>query len=414
MTIPTGVQTDVIYMEESAFGTAPGPSGGTYLRRVSIDLDKSADSYESDEIIKTYQVSDFRLGMRKVGGTLKGRLSPGSYSKFIGHSLRRDFAAGGAIVNGTGIAAVSGAGFTDAGNGFLTAGFKVGDVVATGTGTGTAGGFTGGNAANNGRYYLVTALGTGSMGVVNMNGSAATILTDAAGETVGISAIGKKTYVPSTGHTNKSSTIEKLFGTATPISELYTGCKVSTIDVSLPATGLAGIDFGFMGQNRQALGTAGYFTTPTAASTTGLTAAVNGVVLFAGSVIAVITGMTFKIDGGMSTGAVVGSNITPDVFVGRVKVSGQLTAYLQDSSLIAAFDNETEVAIVGGFTVDNTASPKFVSFVMPRCKLGGATKSDGEGPIIITAPFTALYNSAGGAATNSEQSTIVVQDSDAA
>jgi hypothetical protein len=393
-------------MEEVTYGVAPGPAGATLLRRISIDLDLSKDTYESDEIIKTYQVSDFRHGMRKVGGTLKGRLSPGSYSKFIGYALRKEFAVGGTITAAT-LASVSATGFTDSGTGFLTAGFKVGDVVSPS-------GFTGANVGNNGNYYIVTSVVAGTMNVVNMDGTAATIAGDAAGESVTIAAIGKKSFVPSSGHTNKSVTVEKLFGTTTPISELYTGCKLNSVDVSLPATGLAGIDFGFMGQNRSALGTAGYFTTPTAASTTGLTAAVNGAVLFAGSIIAVITGMTFKVDGGMSTGAVVGSNITPDVFVGRVKVSGQLTAYLQDSTLIAAFDAETEVSIIGIFTVSNAVAPKFVSFVMPRVKLGGATKSDGEGPVVITAPFTALYNSAGGTGTSSEQSTLVCQDSDAA
>lgn len=413
MTIPTGVQTDVAYKQETNFGTAATGTGGTLLRRVSIDLDLSKDTYESDEIIKTYQLSDFRHGMRKVGGTLKGRLSPGSYATFLAHALRRDFAVGGTIT-GTTIAATSG-GFTDSGGGFLSAGFKLFDVVACGTGTGSGGGFTGANAGNNGRYYIINALGTGSMGVVNMDGSAPTIVADAAGESVGLSAVGKKTYTPTTGHTNRSSTIEKLFGTGTPISEVYTGCKVNTVDISLPATGLAGIDLGFMGYNRVSpLATSSVFTSPAAASTTGLTAAVNGAVFFAGSLVAVVTGLTFKVDGGMTTGAVVGANVTPDVFVGKVKVTGQLTAYLQDATFISAFDAETEVSIIGVFTVDNSASPKFVSFVMPRVKLGGATKSDGEGGIVITCPFTALYNSAGGTGTTSEQSTLICQDSDAA
>jgi hypothetical protein len=251
------------------------------------------------------------------------------------------------------------------------------------------------------------------MGVVNLDGTAATISADAAGESVVIKVVGKKTWVPTTGHTNNSSTIEKLLGTATPISEVYVGNKVSTIDVTLPPTGLNGNDFGFMGQTRLALGTAGYFTSPTAASTTGLTAAVNGVVIYQGAVVGLLTGLNFKVDGGMSVGQVVGSQITPDVFVGRVKVTGQLTAYLTDSSFIAAFDNETEVSISAVLTVDSSASPKFLAFTMPRVKLGGATKSDGEGPIIITAPFTALYNGNGGAGVNSEQTTLSVQDSDA-
>ena len=187
-----------------------------------------------------------RLGMRKIGGTLKGRLSPGSYSPFVAANLRRAFAIGGTSTSTT-LSAVSGVGFADSAVNLLTAGFKIGDVVATGTGTAAGGGFTGSNSTNNGRYYAITSLTTGSMGVVNLDGTAATIATDAAGESVGISAVGKKTYTPSTGHTTSSIHHRKLFGTATPISEVYLGCQVGTIDVSLPATGLAGIDFGLYG-----------------------------------------------------------------------------------------------------------------------------------------------------------------------
>jgi hypothetical protein len=52
-----------------------------------------------------------------------------------------------------------------------------------------------------------------------------------------------------------------------------------------------------------------------------------------------------------------------------------------------------------------------MTFVLPRIKLGGASKNDGESGIVQTIPFTALFNSAGGSGTTTEQTTIVVQDS---
>jgi hypothetical protein len=54
-----------------------------------------------------------------------------------------------------------------------------------------------------------------------------------------------------------------------------------------------------------------------------------------------------------------------------------------------------------------------VSFVLPRVKLGSADIDDGEKNLSQTLSFTALYNSAGGAGTSSEQSTLVIQDSQA-
>jgi hypothetical protein len=407
-TIPTGVQVDVVFKVESTNGTAAtgGAATGEYLRRVTFDLDQDKDSYESDEIIKTYQVSDMRHGMKKVGGTLNGRLAPGAYSQFIAANLRRAFTTG-VTLTAIDLAAVSATGFTSVAAAFLSTGFKVGSVIETS-------GWTGANVGNVGRRYLVTSVVAGTMNVLNLDGTAATIAADAAGESVTINEVGKKTFIPSSGHTNLAYTMEKLYGTATPISELYVGCKINTIDFQLPSTGLAGINFGIMGMQRVTpLGTSAYFTSPTAANANGLLAAVNGVLLYQGAVIGLVTALNFKTDGGMTTGSVVGSNVTPDVFVGKVKVAGQLEAYLTDPTFIAAFDAETEVSIIGVFTVSGAAASDFISFSMPRCKLGGAKKSDGEGPVVITAPFTALYNSNGGTGTSSEQTTIVVQDSDA-
>lgn len=406
-TIPTGVQVDVAYKVEVTNGTAAtgGAATGEYLRRVSFDLDLDKDYYESDEIVKTYQVSDARHGMRKVGGTLNGRLAPGAYAPFMAANLRKAWAAGGTLT-ASDLAAVSATGFTSVAAAFLSSGFKLYDVV-------TSSGWTGGNLANIGRYYIINSLTAGAMGVTNLDGTAATISADAAGESVTINAVGKKIIIPSTGHTNLAYTIEKLFATATPISEVYVGCKINSLDIQLPSTGLAGCNVGIMGMNRIALGTSAYFTSPTAANTNGLLAAVNGAIFYQGAAVGVVTSMNIKTDGGMSTGSVVGSNVTPDVFVGKVKVSGQVEAYLTDPAFISAFDAETEVAIAGVFTASTGASPKFISFVMTRCKLSGAKKSDGEGPIVITAPFTALYNSAGGTALANDATTLSIQDSDA-
>lgn len=403
--IPTGVQVDVVIKEETTNGVAAdGASGGVYLRRVSCDLDLSKDTYESDEIVKHYQVQDMRHGMRKVSGALRGRLAPGAYALPVGHGLRRAFTTG--VTSTATTYAATTAAFTDSGTGFLAAGYKNGDIVVPA-------GFSGSGTGNNGRYYLIQALTAGTMAVTNPDGSAPTLVADAAGESVVLSVVGKKTWVPTTGHINKAVTVEKLYHTTTPISEVYVGVKQNTIDILLPATGLAGIDFGMIGVNRMPLGTAAYFAAPAAASTVGIAAAVNGALMYQGSVIGVITNLGIKIDNGMTTGAVVGRNYTPDVFVGRVRVSGQIDAYLEDAAFLQAFDNETEVSIVSVFTLDSSSAPKFISVVMPRVKLGDAKKSDSEGPIMVTAPFTALYNSAGGANQATEQTTISIQDSDA-
>ena len=146
----------------------------------------------------------------------------------------------------------------------------------------------------------------------------------------------------------------------------------------------------------------------------GICAAVNGVVLLGGTAVAVLTGLSFSIDSARSADPVVGSNTLPTRFAGRITVSGQATAYFEDATLRDAFVNETEVELIVVLTSDNTAASGFVGFTMPRVKLGGASKSDGQTGIVQTMPFTALLPTTGGAGIANDLSTISVQDSAAA
>ena len=100
-------------------------------------------------------------------------------------------------------------------------------------------------------------------------------------------------------------------------------------------------------------------------------------------------------------------------FPGRVIVTGQFTAYFDSVTLRDAFINETEIDLFAAFTTDNTAAADFVAIGLPRIKLGSAGKSDGETGIVQTFQYQALLDTTGGAGTDSEKTTIVVQDSQA-
>jgi hypothetical protein len=124
------------------------------------------------------------------------------------------------------------------------------------------------------------------------------------------------------------------------------------------------------------------------------------------------------IQGGLTTGAVVGSNLTPDVFAGRVKVTGQLTAYFDGVTMRDLFVNETTFGIHAVFYSDaaigSATAGKFISFAMPYCKATGATKSDGEQGLTMTIPFVALFNPVANDTTDGTlMTTLMIQDSDA-
>ena len=402
MPIATGIAKQVRYKREVTFGVAPGAASAQLLRRVESNLNIEKETYQSAELRTDYQISDYRHGTRKTMGSIKGELSPKTYADFIASALRRDF-AGVTPITAASIT-IAGAGptytVTRAAGSFLTDGVKAGDVVRL-----SVGGF---NAANLNKNLYVVSLAALALTVIVLNASALVAEGPIATSTVTVQ--GKKTFTPVSGHTDQSYAVEHWFSDAV-LSELYTGCKVSTLDIGLPPSGMATVDVGFMGTGGITTAGAAYYTAPTANTTTGIMAAVNGALYVGGVAVAICTGLSIKVDGGYSGDPVVGSSVMPAIFPGRVKVTGQFTAYFDSATFRDAFLNETELALSVVLTADNTAAADFLAFNLPRIKLGSANRSDGEKGIIVTADFQALYNGAGGAGTSSEQTTFSVQDS---
>jgi hypothetical protein len=398
----SGLFKQVAYKAETTFGVVPSSGSAQQLRRVTSTLDLSKETYQSNEIRADFQLADFRHGVRRVEGSIAGELSPATYKDFIQCALKRDFTSGASASAVSVTIAGTGPTYTitrGAGN-YITDGFKVGDVIRLSVGSPSL-------AANFGKNLLVVGLTTTVATVITCNGSTMTAEGPIAGTTITVT--GKKTFIPMTGHTDKSFSIEHYYSDLVQ-SEVFSGCKPTSIAIGLPPTGLATIDIGFMGKD-VTTASAQYFTAPTAATTTGLLAAVNGVLRVGGSTVATLTGLTLNVASNYSGDPVVGSNTVPFMFAGRVLVTGQATAYFDSVALRDAFINETEVEIIGVFTTTNDAAAPFMAFTLPRVKIGGASKNDGEGGLVQTLPFQALLNTAGGSGTTSEQTTIVIQDS---
>lgn len=406
----SGVFKQLAYKPESTYGTAPGQASAQSLRRVQSTIDLSKDSYGSDEIRTDLQDQDYRHGVRRVGGKVGGELSAGTWKDFFAAALKRDFAA---VAASTGMSiTIAGSGptytVTRAAGSWLTDGYKTGM-----SGRLSAGTFNVANASKNLFIVGVTAL---ALTVIPLNGAAMVAEGPIAGST--FTATGKVTYVPTTGHTDKSFAFEHWYSDVAQ-SELFLGCKVSKLALGLPPTGLATIDMDVVGQDLAETSTkrggvattAQYFTSPTAQTSTGAMAAVNGVIRAGGVTYATITGMSFEVNPNFSGEPVVGANTIPFQIAGRVQVMGQITAYFDSVALRDAFVNETEFDVLCAFTADNSAASDFVAFAMHRVKANGATKNDGEGGLVQTIPFKALRNFAGGSGVATEQSTIQVQDS---
>jgi hypothetical protein len=402
-TIATGVARQVKYKVESTWGTVPAAGSAQRLRRVSSTLNLRKQTFESNEIVSHLQRVDYRHGVRTVEGTLSGELSPGTYKDFMAAAVRRAYAA---ISASTGMSiTIAGSGptytITRAAGSWLTDGVKVGHV-----GRLTAGSF---NAVNLTKNIAVLSLTATVLTVMPVNGVALVAEGPIAAATW--TPTGKHTFAPSTGHTDLSYSIEQWFSDLS-LSEVYSGCKINRMSLAVPPNGMSTIGIDFMGKDVTTAG-AEYFTSPTAETTTGIAAGANGVLIAQGATIATLTGLEIGLDGNMNAVPVIGSTTYADIAEGRIMVSGRLTGLFDSATLRDYFLNETEVAVVAILPVSPSAAADFVSITLPRVKVGAADLDDGDKSLIRTLPFVALYNSAGGAGTSSEQTTIAFQDSQA-
>lgn len=398
MATASGINKIVSYKKETAFGELPSPTtGGQTIRRVSSTFNLTKETYQSEEIRTDYQLVDFRHGVRSVEGSLSGELSAGTYADFLASALARNWtAATPSALGSTTIASVGGTyTITRTTGSWLTDAVRVGNVIR----------LTGFATANNNANLLVIALTATVATVVALNGVALTPETVASGGT--FTATGKTTYAPTTGHTDDSYTFEEWYADIGQ-SEVTVGNKVNTVGIALPATGLTTIDLSFMGQDLKQRGTSQFFTSPTTQNTNGIFAAVNGALIVNGAPVALVTGANFNINRNMTSEAVVGSNIRPEIYEGRIIVDGDFTTLFQDGTFAGYFDEETEISLVVALTANSLPNSEFMSFTIPRLKLSTDTKDDGEKGIVSSNSFQALK---GNGANGFEATTLMIQDS---
>jgi hypothetical protein len=408
MPIATGVNKQVGYKQETTWGTLAGAASGKLLRRVTANFNLTKETYESGEIRTDYQIADMRHGVRSVDGSLSGELSPGSYADFFGAVLSRDFATvtpittlSITIATGVAIGSVSTWNVTRAAGSWLTDGIKIGDVIRF-----TAGTFQAANTAKN--MVVLSVTGT-VLNVIPLNGVAMAVEGSAVtGATVAV--IGKKTFAPTSGHVDRSYTFEEWYSDV-PASEVFTGLKVNTLSMALPATGLVTCDFGFTGRDLAQTGSTQYFTAPTAQGTSGIFASVSGVMLVNGAPVALLTSLNININRNLQNATVVGSNSIAELFEGRVAVDGDFSAYFENSTFRDLFVNETEVSLIAILSTGSAGNADFMTVVLPRVKVNSNTRDDGEQGITAQHSFMALLNAAGGAGQATERTTISIQDS---
>ena len=92
----------------------------------------------------------------------------------------------------------------------------------------------------------------------------------------------------------------------------------------------------------------------------------------------------------MAARFVVGSKTSIKPSIARSNLTGQITAYFEDSRLLDKFINETTSSLV--FTMPDGDGNSY-EITIPRLKYtGGQPDVAGEGPITLSMPFQALLD----------------------
>lgn len=117
----------------------------------------------------------------------------------------------------------------------------------------------------------------------------------------------------------------------------------------------------------------------------------SGTIQEGGGAIAIVTAIELNIENGLTPAKIIGQDTPVDYFDGRCNVTGTLSAFFENGTLLAKFLNETPSSLQFVLT-DPDANTLTVD--VPRIiYTGGSAPVSGEAGITIALPFQAVYDS---------------------
>ena len=374
MVIASGTRVRLTYIDEATNGTTPSITAGdtTKIRATSRNVNLQKNLLESEEVRSDRQIADSRHGFNQVGGSFGFELSLQSFDGLLANALSNAWAA--VSISGSpdlGAVASSDTFTRDAGS-FITDGLRVGDYVTTG-------GFSTG--ANNGTFRITAVAST----AITVDGELADD-SETSGPTM--TYPGRRLDL---GTTLTTMTLERgLLDVAK--YQAFRGVAIQSMAMNIQPESIVGGTMNVVGMAADAWTGTPIDSSPAEPATNSPFSAFDGGLFEAGTQIAVITGIDFTLENGRTLEAVVGSKFSPDVFEGRARISGTITAMFESEALLNKFVNETESSIV--LRLDDPNGTDFITIVFPRVKYnGGDMDPPQEGPVLVSLPFQALRDS---------------------
>ena len=367
---------------ETDYGVTPATPEFKTVRHTGTTLGLTKQTMISEELREDRQIADFRHGNKQAGGDIMGEMSYGTYDDFLQAALLGAWAVKAAPYTAATIsAAAADNSINDSANGLpvLTAGDKV-----------TIAGFTG--TVGNNRAGATVVSSTVSKLVIS---GGVALVDDAAGESVTITTL---TQVLKAGVTRRSFSVLRHFsdlGAGAKGYHLFTGVEFSKLGLNVGVNAITKATFTTVGQDFAAPSdTAPASSTYVAANTNEVMDSFTGELLEGGTSIGIVTELSSTLENGIEPRFVIGSDKTIRPSIGRSNLTGQVTAYFEDETLLEKFLNETVSSLVYNLN-DRAGNGYRVTY--PRIKYnGGQPDTQGQGAITLACPFQALYDATTG------------------
>lgn len=173
---------------------------------------------------------------------------------------------------------------------------------------------------------------------------------------------------------------------------IYKGVEINQLQLTISANAMITGTFTVFGQSQEIAEDLSSLGTPVInePSTTEPLDSFTGSLQEGTETIAVVTEVTLTLANGIEPRFVVGSKNSIEPSLGRSTLTGNVTAYFENSTLVEKFINEEDSSIV--LTLPDTAGNS-IEITIPRIKYtGGQPDVSGEGPITLSLPFQAVLD----------------------
>lgn len=366
---------NLYYVAESTYGTTPASPTMKRLRTTNTTLGLTKSTNISEELDGSRQVKDFRHGTRQGGGETGFELSYGSFEDVLEAVLLGTIAPAVNIIANTGISALTADDSIQGGADSLYLDAEPGDVI-TMSGWSTAG--------NNGTFTIEALTIDPSIQFVE------NLVDDPGGEAVTITSARR---ILKAGTTRRSFSLLRHFTDLTSGDKpfhLHTGAEPNTLSLNLAPGGIVTGTIGWIFRDLTASGTAPASSTLQSPLTTRVFDSFTGSLKENDATLAIVTELSFTLENGLEPRFVLFDDKTLRPSIGRSNLTGQMTCYFENSTLLEKFLDETQSSLdVSLIDKDgNTIRIRIFNIVYN----GAQPDTSGQGAITIALPFQAIYD----------------------